>query len=888
MSEVASSLLGALQRPWRWFALVWLSLGVLLALELYADRLHIEQRERQLLAQQAAALDNNLGQQLAAIDHALQSLLLDLPRWRSQPDSNLRVTEYLNAYADAMPMLRTFNLMDEQGRVLASNNPAMVGQEFASRAYFQQLRALHTDNPLLIADPFQGVLGGWILLLARAQLDRDGNFVGAITATLEPRYFNTYLESQRSKPHMFVALVHGRGLRFLSVGDVDEPVGVDLSAPETLFAQHRASGQASTLLRGPLRSGAADYLVAMRTVQIEHLRAPSELPEPLVVVVGHKWKDIFAQWYAKLWVLGSIYLLAGAAAAWGLLYLRASFGRLRQQELRQQARWTAVLQATEQGVWDWDGRSRQMYYSPQWKAMIGYADADIGSAESEWLERIHPQEKERVLQAWQAHIDGATPHYQCVLRMRCKDGSYVWTRDRGRVVERDAQGRALRIMGVQVLLDEQQTSQQLLQRLAENVPGVIYQFQMEADGRGHFPYASAGVQDIYGYSPQQLRDSAAPAMQRILEEDRQAVYDSVLTSMRTLQTWVSDYRVDLPERGVRWLSGHAKPQRLDSGAVLWYGYIQDVTEAKQQALKLQETERALRHLMRDMPVALCMIDEQHRMYFRNRRFLEFFGYTEEQVPGLREWALKAYPDADYREQAVRQWQRAKDKAQRQGGDIAQSEYRITAADGSHHVMEVGGLIFGQHLLVTFQDRTAQQAQNELLQRLAYVDGLTGIANRRQFDQSLEAEWRRCRRSGKPLSLVLLDIDFFKPYNDLYGHQQGDECLKSVAKALLGGVARSHDLVARYGGEEFVCLLPECDAKGALYKAQNLVRMVQALGLAHAASPLTSVVTISAGVASQVPDGHSTPQDLLAQADANLYRAKQQGRNRVEGNQLQVQ
>jgi diguanylate cyclase (GGDEF)-like protein len=183
--------------------------------------------------------------------------------------------------------------------------------------------------------------------------------------------------------------------------------------------------------------------------------------------------------------------------------------------------------------------------------------------------------------------------------------------------------------------------------------------------------------------------------------------------------------------------------------------------------------------------------------------------------------------------------------------------------------------------VTFEDRTEQQAQSELLRKLAYMDGLTGVANRRHFDRVLQAEWRRCRRSHKPLALVMLDVDHFKPYNDVYGHQQGDKCLRAVAEVLRSGLGRSHDLVARYGGEEFVCLLPECDLAGARAKAQALCRAVQAMGLPHAGSQVARVVTLSAGVACQVPGADGAASALVALADAHLYRAKKAGRNQVD-------
>ena len=168
----------------------------------------------------------------------------------------------------------------------------------------------------------------------------------------------------------------------------------------------------------------------------------------------------------------------------------------------------------------------------------------------------------------------------------------------------------------------------------------------------------------------------------------------------------------------------------------------------------------------------------------------------------------------------------------------------------------------------------------MLRKLAFFDSLTELPNRRQFDHSLKAEWLRCRRSGKPLALIMLDIDHFKQYNDLYGHQIGDECLRVVAQALREALVRPHDLVARYGGEEFVCLLPECDLEGAMTKAQKLCQAVQEKAIPHMGSATASVVTISAGVACLTPNAQTEPSSLIQKADENLYKAKVQGRNRA--------
>lgn len=176
-----------------------------------------------------------------------------------------------------------------------------------------------------------------------------------------------------------------------------------------------------------------------------------------------------------------------------------------------------------------------------------------------------------------------------------------------------------------------------------------------------------------------------------------------------------------------------------------------------------------------------------------------------------------------------------------------------------------------------------KTQGDLLRTMAFIDGLTGVANRRRFDEALQAEWRRCRRSASPLALIMIDIDHFKNFNDHYGHQTGDTCLQAVAATLQGRLSRSHDLVARYGGEEFVCLLPECDLAASQSKAEELRVAVAQLNIPHEISPTARMVTVSLGIASAVPNGDCTPESLLAAADTALYAAKSAGRNRVVAN-----
>lgn len=170
--------------------------------------------------------------------------------------------------------------------------------------------------------------------------------------------------------------------------------------------------------------------------------------------------------------------------------------------------------------------------------------------------------------------------------------------------------------------------------------------------------------------------------------------------------------------------------------------------------------------------------------------------------------------------------------------------------------------------------------NRELTRLSAVDGLTGIANRRQFDEALSREWRRCLREREPLSLLMADVDYFKQYNDGYGHQAGDECLRTVAENLRAKLRRPADIVARYGGEEFAAVLPDTGLDGAIQVAEAMRSAVQALGLPHEGAPL-GVVTVSVGVASLAPQQVEGMAKLLGAADWALYEAKRQGRNCIQ-------
>ncbi|WP_250131677.1 sensor domain-containing diguanylate cyclase [Stutzerimonas stutzeri] len=262
------------------------------------------------------------------------------------------------------------------------------------------------------------------------------------------------------------------------------------------------------------------------------------------------------------------------------------------------------------------------------------------------------------------------------------------------------------------------------------------------------------------------------------------------------------------------------------------------------------------------------------------------GWPQGSWLSANDWAERMHPED-------REWVVNFCVAQSQSGIDHEADYRALTRDGRYvwirdvvHVLrnaagEVEALV-GFMFDISERKQTEQkllQLQKQL-EELSYQDGLTGVANRRMFDNRFQMEWSNAQRTSQPLSLILLDIDYFKQYNDHYGHVRGDDCLKSVGQALSGAAVRPRDLLARYGGEEFVLLLPETDAQAAAQVAERCRQLIRGQNIQHAHSQVAPQLTISLGVGTLIPGPFDQPQAFLERVDRLLYKAKHQGRNQA--------
>lgn len=315
--------------------------------------------------------------------------------------------------------------------------------------------------------------------------------------------------------------------------------------------------------------------------------------------------------------------------------------------------------------------------------------------------------------------------------------------------------------------------------------------------------------------------------------------------------------------------------------------IQEYIEGNQRALleqALPEGEDIYRGLVELCPDAILVYSDE-KIVFLNRRGLEMIGADSlDKVIGL---SMRDFIEPELRESFSQNLKLIGEEKH----VITLTEAKCIRFDGE--VIDVEST--STH--ITFQGKPARLAivreiterkiaeqklrdANRVLRGLSNRDGLTGIANRRYFDEILTKEWSRCARHSKPLSLIILDIDYFKKYNDSYGHLGGDECLKKVAAMFEMVLKRPTDLVARYGGEEFAIILPEVPVEGAQIVAENLRVTVENLQLPHISSKISECITISLGVASIVPNKLIDSKMLISAADKALYKAKREGKNRV--------
>jgi diguanylate cyclase (GGDEF)-like protein/PAS domain S-box-containing protein len=483
--------------------------------------------------------------------------------------------------------------------------------------------------------------------------------------------------------------------------------------------------------------------------------------------------------------------------------------------------------------------------------------------------------------AWQRLIQEKGLVVNFEVRMKRLDGRVIWVRENVRAI-RDPDGRIRHYEGSLEDITAQKTTREALEAsearyrdLFENAHDLIQ--SVGADGC--IQYVNRAWRETLGYTDEEVRDLAlidildTECRDYCLDTFRYVLSGKAVEHLAAAFISKDGRRIDV--------EGNVNCQYKDGKPYSIQAIFRNVTTRKQAEKALQESEAQFRAIADMAHDAIIMTDNRDRIVYWNPAAGKIFGYTAKEVLQSDLHSLLAPTRYEKRYGPALKIFGKTGK----GNAIGQTlELAGIRKDGGEFPIELSlsSLLLHDewHAFGIVRDIARRKEMEAELRCLSYQDGLTGVANRRHFDDALAREWRRSGRDKDPLSLIMIDIDLFKAYNDAYGHQKGDECLKQVAQSIRSGLKRPGDLAARYGGEEFVVILPDTDMEGAVAVAEKLQNSVEGLRIPHQASDVSDHVTVSQGVATAIADPTDTPEALVKAADQALYQAKEAGRNQV--------
>ncbi len=397
--------------------------------------------------------------------------------------------------------------------------------------------------------------------------------------------------------------------------------------------------------------------------------------------------------------------------------------------------------------------------------------------------------------------------------------------------------------------------------------------------------------------PLREMDSIQKWLTQVHSDEQSRVWAAMQSAVQTGDEYVERFRASAPDGGFRWILARGRVFQNDDGLMRMLGINMDVTEAIWAQEALFASEARFRATFEQAAMGIAHIGLDGRWQRVNRRCCEILGYSDTELLALT-FADVTHPEdieADWalvnsllrRERYTYSMEKRYFRRDRQTiwVNITVSLVRKENDDPDYFISVIEDITARRKieaerdaLIATLEERVRERTA--ALEQLSMTDSLTGIANRRCYDQRLEAEWIRAVRTRQPLSVVMIDVDHFKAINDNFGHAAGDDALVKIANCLTSVAKRDTDVVSRYGGEEFCLLLPDTDAPNAIFVAEKVAAAIRELGLPNPASKPASLLTVSQGVATAWPGKKGTGEGLLLAADRAMYKAKQGGRQRI--------
>ncbi len=549
--------------------------------------------ERERLQGQARVIEENVAQQLQGLDRALLGVrdeVLAAPA----PARGSALSHRLRTLAEVLPAVRSMVVLDAQGVVVASAVDGMLGVDFGNRPYFQRARDPHESASLHVTPPHRTPLGSIAMMFSRAVIGPDGRFRGVVMAALEPDYFEVLLRSVIYAPDMWASIGHGGGTVFVTMPRDAARLAGDWQVD--LVARARSAGR--PVLSGPVGDDPMPRLTVVR-----ELASPVRLDTPLVVTVSRDEAAVFLDWRRQAWRYAVFGLLLCGTAC---VLLWRSHQR-RRAEARQQAaalaerrthaqQLEAALGSADQGLWNWDLVTDRFTHHLPPALMFGFTADEL--RDFDWRQRIHRDDAGAMLAALEAHFRGDIDAFEAEFRLRRKDGGWSWLQSRGRVVERDVDGRPLRVTGTHMDISGRKLTEERLARTAELLrqTGELADIGgWELDLRDNRLYWTDAVYRIHEVPPDRVIE-AEEAIQFYAPEAQPIIAAAVKAAIADGTPWDLELPLVTAKGNPRWVRTQGIVQMEGSRPVRLLGAFQNITEHKTTALELHRANEQLRRL----------------------------------------------------------------------------------------------------------------------------------------------------------------------------------------------------------------------------------------------------------------------------------------------------
>ncbi len=578
-----------------------------------------------------------------------------------------------------------------------------------------------------------------------------------------------------------------------------------------------------------------------------------------------------------------VFSLAGGALAF---YVAEFIWKANQSELELKGiteKYQSVVDNVKEVIFQIDIKRNWQFLNPAWTEMTGYSVEE--SLGTDYLQYIHADDREHFQQVWIPLIHREIEYCRHVVRFTTKEGKEKWIEVFARLTVDGTGEKYIGISGTMNDVTDRKHAEEALMESNEKYKTLA---TLSPDGimvhsQGKIIFVNqVGVQLLGGAT---FKDFIHKPVMTVIHSDSSHIVQERINHMYSKKEQIhlaemKFVRVDRSVIDVEVSSTFIVYNGLPSIMVVY----RDISSRKKMERAIRESELKFRLLAEYSSDIISLHDLLGNYRYVSPACKEVVGFAEEEMLGKSSYDF-IHPDDIPNI-------RNNHKCLLETGHIV-STYRIRTKTDEYIWLESNIKLLDDiegrspEIIVVSRNISERklaeeklQEANEMLKRLSTIDGLTGVANRRFFDEAMNREWAWAMRDSAPLSLIMADIDYFKAYNDLYGHQGGDEVLKQVAQAISGCLRRSADAVCRYGGEEFSIILPQTSEEDALAAAENIRKAVEALHIPHAGSKASKHITISLGVATVIPAASEKYEELIHSSDKALYQAKNSGRNQV--------